>query len=60
MIGVPVLVGARNFSRYYRVQTGAGAHPASYPMGIRGLSLGIKRPEREADHSLPSSAEVKE
>jgi hypothetical protein len=23
------------------------------------LSLGIKRPEREADHSLPSSAEVK-
>jgi hypothetical protein len=24
------------------------------------LSLGIKRPEREADHSPPSSAEVKE
>jgi hypothetical protein len=24
------------------------------------LSLGVKRPRREADHSLPSSAEVKE
>jgi hypothetical protein len=24
------------------------------------LSLGVKRPGREADHSLPSSAEVKE
>jgi hypothetical protein len=24
------------------------------------LSLGVKRPEREADHSPPSSAEVKE
>jgi hypothetical protein len=28
---------------------------------IRGtLSLGVKRPEREADHSSPSSAEIKE
>jgi hypothetical protein len=26
----------------------------------RALSLGLKRPEREADHSPPSSAEVKE
>jgi hypothetical protein len=25
----------------------------------RALSLGVKRPEREADHSPPSSAEVK-
>jgi hypothetical protein len=36
-----------------------GAHPASYPMGTRALSLGVKRPGREADHSPPSSAEVK-
>jgi hypothetical protein len=29
--------------------------------GVPGaLSLGVKRPEREADHSPPSSAEVKE
>jgi hypothetical protein len=26
----------------------------------RALSLGVKRPVREADHSPPSSAEVKE
>jgi hypothetical protein len=49
-----------NFSLGHRVQTGSGAHPASYPMGIGDLSLGVKRPRREADHSLPSSAEVKE
>jgi hypothetical protein len=27
--------------------------------GYKGLSVGIKRPEREADHSTSSSAEVK-
>jgi hypothetical protein len=25
-----------NFSLHHRVQNGSGAHPASYPMGIRG------------------------
>jgi hypothetical protein len=34
-------------------------HLASYPMGTGALSLGVKRPVREADHSPPSSAEVK-
>jgi hypothetical protein len=52
--------GAGNFSLHHRLQNGSGAHPASYPMGTRGLSLGVKRPGREADHSPPSSAEVKE
>jgi len=33
---------------------------ASYLMGTRGSFTGIKRPGREADHSLPSSAKVKE
>jgi hypothetical protein len=28
--------GARNFSLHHRVQSGSGAHPASYPMGTRG------------------------
>jgi len=28
--------------------------------GYRALSLGVKRPEREADHSPPSTAEAKE
>jgi hypothetical protein len=27
--------GAGNFSLHHRVQTGSGAHPASYPMGTR-------------------------
>jgi hypothetical protein len=53
--------GARNFSHYHRIQTGSGANPVSYPIGTGGgaLSLGVKRPEREADQSPPSSAEVK-
>jgi hypothetical protein len=52
--------GAGNFSPNYRVQNGSGAHPASYSMDTKGSSLGVKRPGREADHSPPSSAEVKE
>jgi hypothetical protein len=28
-------------------------------MGTRALSLGVKQPGREADHSPPSSAEIK-
>jgi hypothetical protein len=42
------------------VQTGSGANPTSYPMGTRGSFPGVKaRPERDADHSPPSSAEAK-
>jgi preprotein translocase subunit SecG len=33
------------------IQTGSGAHPASYPMGTRGSFPEVKRPGREADHS---------
>jgi hypothetical protein len=50
---------AGNFSLHHRVQNGSGAHPASYPMGARGSFPGVKRPGREADHSPPTSAEVK-
>jgi hypothetical protein len=35
-------VGAGNFSLHYGVQNGPGAHPASYPMGIRGSFSGGK------------------
>jgi hypothetical protein len=35
-------VRAGNFSLHRRVQTGAGAHPASYPMGTRGSFPGGK------------------
>ena len=39
------------------VQTGPGAHPASYTMGT-GSFPGVKRPGRGVDHPPPSSAEV--
>jgi hypothetical protein len=49
-----------DFSSSPCVQTGSGAHPASYPMGTWGSFPGGKeRPGRDADHSPPSSAEVK-
>jgi hypothetical protein len=48
-------VGAGNFSLHRRVQNCSGTHPGSYPMGTRGSF-----PGREADHSPPSSVEVKE
>jgi hypothetical protein len=44
-----------DFSSSPCVQSGSGAHPASYPMGTGGKA----RPGRDADHSPPSSAEVK-
>jgi hypothetical protein len=34
--------GARNFSLHHLVQNGAGAHPASYLMGMRGYFPGGK------------------
>jgi hypothetical protein len=49
----------QGFSLLRSVQAGSGALPASYPIGTGGLSLGVKRQERESDHSPPSSAEVK-
>jgi hypothetical protein len=51
---------AEDFSTNLCVQTGSGAHPASYTMGIGASFPGGKaRPKRDADHSPPSSAEVK-
>jgi hypothetical protein len=45
----------------YHVQTGSGAHPASYTMGTTypGGGGGLKWPMREPDLSPPSSVEVK-
>jgi hypothetical protein len=34
---------AEDFSSSLCVQTGSGAHPASYPMGTGVYSLGVKR-----------------
>ena len=47
--GDRIPVGAR-FSA--PVQTGPGAHPASYTMGTGSLP-GVKRPGRGADHPSP-------
>jgi hypothetical protein len=52
--------GTKDFSSSPCVQTGSGAHPASYLMGTGGsFSGGKARPGRDADHLPPSSAEVK-
>jgi hypothetical protein len=48
-----------NFFLRHRVQKVSGAHPASFPRGIRGSYPGNKAAGREADHSPQSSAEVK-
>jgi len=42
MVTVVTFVAVTNFSTRYRVQTGSEAHPASYPMGTGGSSLGGK------------------
>jgi hypothetical protein len=49
----------RDFSFLNCVQNGSGVHPASYPIGIGPVFLGIKRTKHEADNSLLSSAKVK-
>jgi len=45
------------FSRH-RVQTGSGAHTASYPVGTCGSFPEVKQQGRGADHCLQSVAEV--
>jgi hypothetical protein len=52
-------VTAANFPLLHRVQIDSGTHPASYPMSSGRFSPGVKRPGREADHSLTSRDEVK-
>jgi hypothetical protein len=52
--------GAGNFPLHHRVQTGSGAHQASYPMGTGDSFPGGKAVGGKGDHSPPSTAEVKE
>jgi hypothetical protein len=55
-----ILDRGRGFSSSPCIQTGSGAHQASYPMGTGGSFPGGKAQlGRDADHSPPSSAEVK-
>jgi hypothetical protein len=58
--GVRSPTEAEDFSSNVCVQAGPGAHPASCTVGTGGSFPGGKaRPGRGADHSPPSSAEVK-
>jgi hypothetical protein len=52
-------VRVKKVSLLHIVQTGSGVHPTSYKMGTGGSFQGVKRQEHEADHSSPTSAEVK-
>jgi hypothetical protein len=56
-VGVRVPVGSRIFSKSSRPTLGSMQPPIQWVP--RALSPGLKRPEREADHSTPASAEVK-
>jgi hypothetical protein len=49
----------RDFSLLHSVQTDSRAHLAAYPVGTGSSFRGVKLPGREAYHSPPSCAEVK-
>jgi hypothetical protein len=49
MCGVQFLAG-QDISPHHNIQTGSGAYPASYPVGTRVLSSGVKWPGHEAAH----------
>jgi hypothetical protein len=51
--------GTGNFSLHHRVQNGSGPTQPPIQWVPGALSLGVKWPGREVDHSPPSSAEVK-
>jgi hypothetical protein len=52
------IAGRRNYL-HRNVPTDYGANPVSYIIGAKYCFRGLKRKEREADHSPPSSTEVK-
>jgi hypothetical protein len=58
--GLDIGIVCVNISLHLCVQTGSGAHPASYTTGAGGsFPEGKARPGRDADHTPLSSAEVK-
>jgi hypothetical protein len=59
-VGVRVPRYGQEFLLLHLVQTGSGVDPtSSYTMGTGGSFPGVKRPGREAEHSPPTSTEVK-
>jgi len=51
--------GLQIFLFFSNMQIGSWVHTASCSIGTTALSLEIKQPKHEADHSPPSSVEVK-
>ena len=56
--GVLIPAGARDFCVLQNAQTGCGSQTASHSTGTGGSFAEVKRPQREGNHSPPSSAEV--
>jgi hypothetical protein len=54
VVRVPARSG--NFSLHYHVQADFGAHPASYPMDIKALSLAVKQQGRDLTTHFPPVA----
>jgi hypothetical protein len=54
------LMGAGNISLHHHIQNGSGSTQPSSQWVPGALSLGVKQLGSEANHSPPSSAEVKE
>jgi hypothetical protein len=57
--GVRIPAGAGNFVHHRCIQTGSGTYPAPIQWILGSLSLGVKRPGREADNTHPSGADIK-
>jgi hypothetical protein len=57
-VATPMSTSER-FSSFKSVYIGAGTHIASYLKGSGGSFLGVKRPERAADHFPPYSTYFK-
>jgi hypothetical protein len=53
--GVQFPAEAQTFFLYHRVRTCFGSQPATCPMGTGGSFPTVKRAEREADHTPPST-----
>jgi hypothetical protein len=58
-VRVRFLVGERDYSLLHNIQTSFGTHPTSYTISTGAVSPGVKQQRHEADHSPPSSTEVK-
>jgi hypothetical protein len=50
---------SQEFSLVHIFQTWSGVHPTTYPMGTGAHSPRVKQEGHEADHSPPTTAEVK-